>query len=158
MNKKLALAFLIISFLVVGGAFEKATARELRTGMDLLKICTKNIPFEVGKKIDYYSLGHCLGFIEGVSGALSDQIDREELYQLSGTPLTPRKFCIPEDITVGRFNGTLAGWLLKDYKKNGDKALRFGASRNVIIALLDLFPCKELDKSLDTPSAFDGAS
>ena len=158
MNKKLALVFLIISFLVIGGAFEKATARELRSGMDLLEICTKNLPFEEGKKIDYYSLGHCLGFIEGVSGALSDQIDREELYQLSGTPLTPRKFCIPEDITVGRFNGTLAGWLLKDYKKNGDKALRFGASRNVIRALLDLFPCKELDKSLDTPSAFDGGS
>jgi mono/diheme cytochrome c family protein len=30
MNKKLALAFLIISFLVVGGAFEKATAKDPR--------------------------------------------------------------------------------------------------------------------------------
>ena len=146
----LAIAFLITGFLVVGGVFEKATARELRSGMDLLEICTKNLPFEEGKKIDYYSLGHCLGFIEGVSGTLSDQIDREELYQLSGTPLTPRKFCIPEDITVGRFNGTLTGWLQKNYKKNGDKALRFGASRNVARALLDLFPCKDLDKSFDT--------
>ena len=72
MNKKLALAFLIISFLVVGGAFEKATAREIRTGMDLLKICTKNIPFEVGKKIDYHSLGQCQGVIEGVAGSLSN--------------------------------------------------------------------------------------
>ena len=97
-----------------------------------------------------------MGFIEGVSGALSDQIDREELYQLSGTPLPPRKFCIPEDITVGRFNGTLAGWLLKDYKKNGDKTLRFGASRNIAGALLDLFPCKDLDKSLDAPIEDDG--
>ena len=156
MNKKLALAFLIISFLVIGGAFEKASARELRSGMDLLKICTKNLPFEVGKKIDYHSLGHCQGFVEGVSGALSNQILREELYQQSETPLPPRKFCIPEDITVGRFNGTLAGWLQKDYQKNGDKALRFGASRNVIRALLDLFPCKELDKSLDTPTEDDG--
>ena len=51
MNKKLALAFLIISFLVIGGTFEKATARELRSGMDLLEICTKNLPFEEGKKI-----------------------------------------------------------------------------------------------------------
>ena len=150
MNKKLALVFLIISFLVIGGAFEKATARELRSGMDLLEICTKNLPFEEGKKIDYHSMGHCQGFVEGVSGALSNQILREELYQLSGTPLSQRKFCIPEDITVGRFNGSLAGWLLKDYKKNGDKALRFGASRNVARALLDLFPCKDLDKSFDT--------
>ena len=158
MNKKLTLAFLIISFLVIGGAFEKASARELRSGMDLLKTCTKNLPFEVGKKIDYHSLGHCQGFVEGVSGALSYQIIREELYQQFDAPLPPRKFCIPEDITMGRFNGTLAGWLQKDYKKNGDKALRFGASRNVIRALLDLFPCKELDESLDTPSAFDGGS
>ena len=156
MNKKLALAFLIISFLVIGGAFEKAAARELRSGMDLLKICTKNLPFEVGKKIDYHSMGHCQGFVEGVSGALSYQILREELYQQFKAPLPPRKFCIPEDITAGRFNGTLAGCLQKDYKKNGDKALRFGASRNIIRALLDLFPCKELDKSLDTPTEDDG--
>ena len=51
MNKKLALVFLIISFLVVGGAFEKATAKEGLLGMDLLKICTKNEPFEAGKKL-----------------------------------------------------------------------------------------------------------
>ena len=156
MNKKLTLAFLIISFLVIGGAFEKATARELRTGMDLLKICTKNIPFEVGKKIDYHSLGQCQGFIEGVAGALSNQIFRENIYQLSGTPLPPREFCIPEDITVGRLNGTITDWSQKDYKINGNKALRFGASRNIIRALLDLFPCKELDKSLDTPTEDDG--
>ena len=141
---------------MIGGALEKATARELWSGMDLLKICTKNLPLEVGKKIDYHSMGRCQGFVEGVSGALSNQILREELYQQSETPLPPRKFCIPEDITVGRFNGMLVGWLQKDYQKNGDKALRFGASRNVIRALFDLFPCKELDKSLDTPSAFDG--
>ena len=110
MNKKLTLAFLIISFLVIGGAFEKAATRELRSGMDLLKICTKNLPFEVGKKIDYHSMGHCQGFVEGVSGALSNQILREELYQLSGTPLSQRKFCIPEDITKGGLNGAIIDW------------------------------------------------
>ena len=120
MNKKLALAFLIISFLVIGGAFEKAAARELRSGMDLLKICTKNLPFEVGKKIDYHSLGQCQGFIESVAGALSNQIFRENIYQLSGTPLPPREFCIPKDITVGRLNGKITDWLQKDYKINGN--------------------------------------
>ena len=133
---------LVFIFLVIGGTFEKATDRELRSGMDLLKICTKNIPFEVGKKIDYHSLGQCQGFIEDVAGALGNQIFRENIYQLSGTPLPPREFCIPEDITVGRLNGTITDWLQKDYKINGDKALRFGESRNIIRALLDLFPCK----------------
>ena len=70
--------------------------------------------------------------------------------------MPPREFCIPEDITVGRLNGTITDWLQKDYKINGDKALRFGASRNIIRALLDLFPCKEVDKCLDTPTEDDG--
>ena len=56
---------------------------------------------------------------------------------------------------MGRLNGKITDWLQKDYKINGDKALRFGASRNIIRALLDLFSCKELDKSLDTPTEDD---
>ena len=70
--------------------------------------------------------------------------------------MPPRKFCIPEDITKGGLNGAIIGWLKNEFKKDGDKALRFGASRNIIRALLETSPCKELDKNLDTPIEDDG--
>ena len=134
---------------MVGGAFEKATAIEPRiswisqTGMDLLKLCREPEDYEAGGKFDVIGAFQCIGFIEGVAGTLGGQIFREELFQLGETPLPPRELCIPKDISRMELNIAIRGWLKNEFKTNGDLALRFGTSRNITRALLEVFPCKK---------------
>tara|TARA_B100000315_G_scaffold196520_1_gene187633 strand:+ start:281 stop:766 length:486 start_codon:yes stop_codon:yes gene_type:complete len=159
--KKLTLTFLIISFLVVGGAFEQATAEDPRiprssqSGMEFLELCKAPEDYKApGETMEHAvsHLGQCHMFIMGVADTLGQEIFREELYRMIEQTPPPRGLCVPEGTRRVDVSIAVRAWLKNEFKKNGDLTLRFEASRSVSAALLEAFPCKELDKSLDAPT------
>jgi len=131
MNKKLALAFLIISFLV-GDAY----------GMTAGEWMTK-----YKKPASAQEAAILLIYIRGISEGI-EWMDAEMAAEYK-----VRLFCIPDNLALTLDQKINILKVLLDVKPFMDKT-RLGLA--IKYAYAHAFPCKELDKSLDIPTEDDG--
>ena len=131
MNKKLALAFLIISFLV-GDAY----------GMTAGEWMTK-----YKKPASAQEAAILLIYIRGISEGI-EWMDAEMAAEYK-----VRLFCIPDNLALTLDQKINILKVLLDVKPFMDKVQLGLAIKD---AYVHAFPCKELDKSLDTSTKDDG--